>query len=189
MECRLYMDVRINSNLCSASVIVVLCTISCYTGLRYNGTDSIMIACNPNKIVNRVVVMTAYYFNFVTDKTGVCWRTMGYFSPVTGEFPAQRTSNAENVSIWWRHHDQNKTIIIYDRLSMLRRHRPKEHNSDISTCVFDQKFAWSKFKPFDGCVYCYDSLVLYQLRQPRMLCCHCLPPDSLHVLGAFESLS
>ena len=26
-------------------------------------------------------------------------------SPVTGEFPAQRASNAENVSIWWRYHD------------------------------------------------------------------------------------
>ena len=25
-------------------------------------------------------------------------------SPVTGEFPAQGASNAENVSIWWRHH-------------------------------------------------------------------------------------
>ena len=25
-------------------------------------------------------------------------------SPVTGEFLAQRDSNAENVSIWWRHH-------------------------------------------------------------------------------------
>ena len=25
-------------------------------------------------------------------------------SPVTGEFPTQRTSNAEIVSIWWRHH-------------------------------------------------------------------------------------
>ena len=25
-------------------------------------------------------------------------------SPVTGEFPAQMTSNAENLSIWWRHH-------------------------------------------------------------------------------------
>ena len=25
-------------------------------------------------------------------------------SPVTGEFPAQTASNAENVSIWWRHH-------------------------------------------------------------------------------------
>ena len=25
--------------------------------------------------------------------------------PVTSEFPAQRASNAENISIWWRHHD------------------------------------------------------------------------------------
>ena len=25
-------------------------------------------------------------------------------SPITGEFPSQRASNAENVSIWWRHH-------------------------------------------------------------------------------------
>ena len=25
-------------------------------------------------------------------------------SPVTGEFPAQMTSNAENLPIWWRHH-------------------------------------------------------------------------------------
>ena len=24
--------------------------------------------------------------------------------PVTGEFPAQRASNVENVSIWWLHH-------------------------------------------------------------------------------------
>ena len=26
-------------------------------------------------------------------------------SPVTGEFPAQRASNTENASIWWRHHE------------------------------------------------------------------------------------
>ena len=32
--------------------------------------------------------------------TGVCAGN----SPVTGEFPAQMTSNAENVSIWWCHH-------------------------------------------------------------------------------------
>ena len=25
-------------------------------------------------------------------------------SPGTGEFPAQMASNAETVSIWWRHH-------------------------------------------------------------------------------------
>ena len=33
--------------------------------------------------------------------TGLC----GGNSRLTGEFPAQRASNAENVSIWWRHHD------------------------------------------------------------------------------------
>ena len=26
-------------------------------------------------------------------------------SPATGEFPVQMASNAENVSIWWRHHE------------------------------------------------------------------------------------
>ena len=33
--------------------------------------------------------------------TGLCEGN----SPVTGEFPAQRASNTENVSIWWRHHE------------------------------------------------------------------------------------
>ena len=36
-------------------------------------------------------------------------------SPVTGGFPAQKDRNAENVSIWWRHHirfiSQNNNII------------------------------------------------------------------------------
>ena len=32
--------------------------------------------------------------------TGLCEENL----PLTGEFPAQRASNAENVSIWWRHH-------------------------------------------------------------------------------------
>ena len=31
-------------------------------------------------------------------------------SLVTGEFPTQRVSNAENVSIWWRHHVKNAWI-------------------------------------------------------------------------------
>ena len=32
--------------------------------------------------------------------TGLCAGN----SQVAGEFPAQMASNAENVSIWWRHH-------------------------------------------------------------------------------------
>ena len=36
--------------------------------------------------------------------TGLC----AVNSPVTGEFPAQMASNAEEVSIWWRHHVYHK---------------------------------------------------------------------------------
>ena len=37
-------------------------------------------------------------------------RVTGLFAgnlPGTGEFPAQKASNAENVSIWWRHHGES----------------------------------------------------------------------------------
>ena len=33
-------------------------------------------------------------------------------SPVTGEIPVQMASNAEHVSIWWRHHDSSVCIHI-----------------------------------------------------------------------------
>ena len=38
--------------------------------------------------------------------TGLCVGN----SSVAGEFPAQRASNAENVSIWWRHYDCKYTL-------------------------------------------------------------------------------
>ena len=40
--------------------------------------------------------------------TGLCEGN----SPVTGEFPSQRASNAENVSIWWRRHVQTRRTIL-----------------------------------------------------------------------------
>ena len=39
--------------------------------------------------------------------TGLCERN----SPVTGEFPAQRASDVENVSVWWRHHAQRNIVV------------------------------------------------------------------------------
>ena len=38
--------------------------------------------------------------------TGLCEGN----SPMTGEVPAQRASNAENVSIWWRHHEWKRMV-------------------------------------------------------------------------------
>ena len=36
-------------------------------------------------------------------------------SPVTNEFPIEMAGNAENVSIWWRHHEflKNGQGIVY----------------------------------------------------------------------------
>ena len=38
--------------------------------------------------------------------TGLCAGN----SPMTGEFPAQMATNAENVSIWWRHHATTSVV-------------------------------------------------------------------------------
>ena len=40
--------------------------------------------------------------------TGLCEGN----SPVTGDFPTQRASDAENVSIWWRHHVIESALCI-----------------------------------------------------------------------------
>ena len=52
--------------------------------------------------------------------TGLC---AGY-SPVTGEFPAQMASNAENVSISWRYNDLSLVDISYSSGPILTQ-RPK----------------------------------------------------------------
>ena len=57
--------------------------------------------------------------------TGLCVGN----SPVTGELPAQRASNAENVSIWWRHH---VLLLFVDRTSGL----PHWHGSSYTTAHY-----------------------------------------------------
>ena len=44
--------------------------------------------------------------------TGLCAGN----SPKTGEFPAQRASYAENVSIWWSHHEMDVIWLQHSRL-------------------------------------------------------------------------
>ena len=63
-----------------------------------------------SSMASQITSLTIAYFTVYSRRrskktsklcvTGLCEGN----SPVTGEFPAQRASNAENVSIWWRHH-------------------------------------------------------------------------------------
>ena len=65
-----------------------------------------------NMIASQITSLTIVYSTVYSRRkskktsklrvTGLCVGN----SPETGEFPAQRASNAENVSIWWRRHEQ-----------------------------------------------------------------------------------
>ena len=66
---------------------------------RQNGRDSVSHHQPQDCLLSRL-------FRRRSKKTSKL-RVTGLYvgnSPMTGEFPAQMTSNAENVSIWWRHH-------------------------------------------------------------------------------------
>ena len=57
----------------------------------------------------------------------------------TGEFPAQMASNMENVSIWWRHHEnqlssQIEIDWIYNR-NKLQSNINIKSNIDASKCI------------------------------------------------------
>ena len=54
-----------------------------------------------------------------TSKRSVTGHCAGN-SPGTGEFPAQMTSNAENVSIWWRHHASPRENVPSAKLPQMR---------------------------------------------------------------------
>ena len=66
---------------------------------RHNGRDGVSNHQPHDCLLNRL-------FRHRSKKTSKL-RVTGLFagnSPVTGKFPAQKASNAENISIWWHHH-------------------------------------------------------------------------------------
>ena len=66
---------------------------------RHNERDGVSIHHPHDCLLNRLFRRRSN----ITSKlrtTGLCEGN----SPVTGEFPAQRASDAENVCIWWRHY-------------------------------------------------------------------------------------
>ena len=54
-------------------------------------------------------------------------------SPGTGELPAQMASNAENVSIWWRHHIVCISFLIVDAFETHVTHHKKYSTARYSS--------------------------------------------------------
>ena len=93
---------RLECRMNKAAVMIVLCSLQ----WRHDGHDGVSNHQPHECLLNRL-------FRHRSKKTSKL-RVIGLCegnSPVTGEFPAQRASNVENVSIWWRHH--------YPRLSVV----------------------------------------------------------------------
>ena len=66
---------------------------------RHNGRDGVSTHQSHDCLLNRLFKRRSKK----TSKLRVTCLCEGN-SPVTDEFPTQRASKAENVSIWWRHH-------------------------------------------------------------------------------------
>ena len=119
-----------------------------YDSLRwhYNGPDSVSNdqphGCLLNYLLRRGSKKTSKL-----PVTSLCAGN----SPGTGEFPAQRASNAENVSIWWRHHVLiNKSrSCCHDctSVNMLRLEHNGDHRTgDIGKCISLNELVLFRFK-------------------------------------------
>ena len=82
-----------SSNRATAILILIL------FGWRHNGHDNVSNHQPHDCLLNRLFRRRSKKTSKLRV-TGLCAGN----SPGTGEFPAQMASNAENVSIWWRHH-------------------------------------------------------------------------------------
>ena len=84
--------------------------------------------------------------------TGLCAGN----SPGTGEFPAQMASNAENVSIWWRHHESIRQPCYWPsppakfwfRHQTLLTHWGRDKMAAISQTILSNAFSWMKILEF-----------------------------------------
>ena len=117
---------------------------------RHNGNDGVSNNQPYHCLLNRLLRRRSRKISKFRI-TGLCAGN----SPVTGEFPAKMACSAENVSIWWRHHELyvkrwQKQCEIYKLclgVSMLSLHSSKYDgvNEVYMNLIFisDVTFIWS----------------------------------------------
>ena len=88
-----------------------------YIFMEYHGTSycsmkhysDVIMGAMASQITSLTIVYSAVYSN-ADQRKHQSSASLAFVlgnSPVSGEFPAQKASNAENFSIWWRHHDRD----------------------------------------------------------------------------------
>ena len=96
---------------CQMWVKNMICVVSLQ--MPYCHYSDVIMGTMVSQIISLTIVYSTVYSDADQRKhqsvTGLCAGN----SPVTGEFPAQRASNAENVSIWWRHYVCENTLKMH----------------------------------------------------------------------------
>ena len=116
---------------------------------RHNGYDSVSNHQPRECLLRRLIRRTSKKTSKLRV-TGLCAGN----SPETGEFPAQMASNAENVSIWWRHHVciltgnkiPNTTYLDYihnSEIVAFVESFPDAHVTIILRYLIQSKFKWT----------------------------------------------
>ena len=109
---------------------------------RHNGHDCVSNHQPHDCLLNRIFRRRSKKISKLRV-TGLCVVN----SPETGEFPAQMASNAENVSIWWRHHilRADKGMVTPGQLlascGRLNSTRNGAHKSGISCVTLNNSFS------------------------------------------------
>ena len=75
-------------------------------------------------IASQITSLTIVYSTVYSDADQSIHQSSASLAFWPDEFPAQMASNAENVSIWWRHHGFPE----YSKLSIRRFNMKKEEN-------------------------------------------------------------
>ena len=138
---------------------------------RHNGHDGISNHQPYNCLLNR----SFRHRSKKTSKLRVTSLCVGN-SPGTGEFPAQMASNAENVSIWWRHHEMfwnfppyHAHVIYYNfYLPRVKCNWSSPffcRRGDWATISFKH---WKKIRSWDPCLFPNLSPLTWQVTWPSL---------------------
>ena len=142
------LSIRANSEPLPMRPAVRLKTVYAATSVSYNRLDTLQWCHNGHDgvsnhqpydcLINRLFRRRSK----TTSKlrfTGLRARNL----PVIGEFPAQRASNAENVSIWWRHHEYLWTDLHIEVRTIWMTFSKEFSKGKV--CVFWYTFLWNVF--------------------------------------------
>ena len=112
---------------------------------RHNGRDSVSHHQPHDCLLNRLFRRRSKK----TSKLRVTGLCVGN-STGTGEFPAQMASNAENVSIWWRHHAWWNQLVYFP---MFFRFNCQWDSSQYCEQWIDSMQIWTSWWTSDGNIF------------------------------------